>query len=668
MIFGPLPPVIPILHLGDLVVELVSKFKLPLSIFSVPAIDAIIAKVSQVVNADLQLDINHLQKTHLLRNRFELVEDKLQLVTCRRRHYLSLVLVPAHRKMLTGLLLGDHTLSVERLCYPVRYCRAIPREERLCRFCRGAVEDEVHALLGCDAHGPLTELREDFLSDAFECDPVLEAVFALLTHYDFLRQLVSSRKAIARFAKFVCQVLNLYDRYQRYIPDGYSNPATMWMPAFPPEVLMRIFSYIKDNESFSELALTSRQFNVLGREEQTRNKYWQKAEDVQPRIARWRTSPQWHLLKDLNIHLADYSDDMATQNIAALDIFSNLSALTIRNGRITPIVHAALMGLMSLMSLRLMWCLLCVVDRAAPAPPTPFTVTSPVLHAVHVMDRSGERLDDLTIGALCVRGLVLIPVHLLHGLQSLSISSDQSASRVIRQGHALLPDAHNLVHLSAVAPPSAYNPEPRPASAALVLSALTSFVGPRCLAGELMHGAGHLAALTGTNEITTLQALDILAALTPHAMRSIEMTLTRWADEVLYEIVHRFAACKRVRLIYRYLGPSDVFLFHAGHHLERMPVLNMLLLHARPEDTFERVPHPSYYGYSVGEYFQAKQKWEADGAAGMRAVPPPPNEVQMWEYLAVWTRYNPRLEVISVGAGERLWTRAFRGRVWSLGA
>ncbi|KAJ7689801.1 hypothetical protein B0H17DRAFT_1331614 [Mycena rosella] len=423
---------------------------------------------------------------------------------------------------------------------------------------------------------------------------------------------------------------------------------------------MRIFSYIKDNESFPKLALTSRQFNVLAREEQTRNKYWQKAEDVQPRIASWRTSPRRHLLKDLNIRLADHSDDLATQNIAALDIFSNLSALTIQNGRITPTVRAALMGLTSL---RLMWCLLYIVERAAPPPATPFTVMSVMLHEAEIADRSC--LDDLAIRAFRARGLALVPMHLLHGLQSLSISSDRSVARVIPQAHALLPDAYNLVHLNAVGPPSAYNPEPRAAPAALVLPALTTFVGPRCLAGELVRGAGHLAALTVTNDVTAPQAFDVLSALTPHAMRSIEMPLTRWADEVLCEIAHRLTACKHVRLVYHYLGPSDGFLFDAGHHLEPMPVLNTLLLHARPVGAFEKAL--SYYGYSAGGYIQAKQKWEADGAAGMRAVPLPPSEAQMWEYLAMWTRYNPRLEVISVGVRERLWTRAFRDRVWSLG-
>ncbi|KAJ7685887.1 hypothetical protein B0H17DRAFT_941069, partial [Mycena rosella] len=149
----------------------------PTDFLSVPTIDTIIAKVSEVVDADLKFNIDHLQKTDLLCNRLELVKDRLQLVTRRHRHYLTLVLVPAHRKALTGLLLEDHTLSVERLRYPVRYRLPVPREECLCHFCQAAAEDEVHVLLDCDAHAPLTALRETFLKDSFTGDPVLEPAY-----------------------------------------------------------------------------------------------------------------------------------------------------------------------------------------------------------------------------------------------------------------------------------------------------------------------------------------------------------------------------------------------------------------------------------------------------------------------------------------------------------
>jgi hypothetical protein len=193
---------------------------------SLPAIEAISKKVVEVVDADLQFDINFLQKTHLLRNRLEKADDSdtLSLVTRRRRHYLTMVPIPAHRKAITRLLLSDHNLSVERLRYRTRYRLPIPREARLCRFCRVSIEDEVHALLECETHVPLAEIRDRFLDDVFKRDPALEAEYMRLSHLDFLRRMVSSRKAIQRLAKYVFDVLSLFDSFERYIPAGFNVP------------------------------------------------------------------------------------------------------------------------------------------------------------------------------------------------------------------------------------------------------------------------------------------------------------------------------------------------------------------------------------------------------------------------------------------------------------
>ncbi|KAJ7137429.1 hypothetical protein C8R43DRAFT_893660 [Mycena crocata] len=196
----------------------------PADLLSVDTVSAIAKKVAEVVDADLQFDIDHLQKTHLLRGRLELVDEKLSLVTRRRRHYLTMVTIPAHRKALTRLLLSDHNLSIERLRYPARYRQRIPREERLCRFCLAEVEDEAHALLECQAHIPLVQMREAFLAAVFEIDAKLEEAFDCMNHLDFLRRLLCSRGAITWVAKYVCDVLAIFDKFQRYIPVGYNIP------------------------------------------------------------------------------------------------------------------------------------------------------------------------------------------------------------------------------------------------------------------------------------------------------------------------------------------------------------------------------------------------------------------------------------------------------------
>ncbi|KAJ7197119.1 hypothetical protein C8J57DRAFT_988766, partial [Mycena rebaudengoi] len=116
------------------------------------------------------------------------------------------------------LTVSDHNLSVERLRYPARYRQAIPRDKRLCRFCLVAVEDEVHAMLDCEAYTPLVLMRRECLTDIFGDDPALRPAYGLLTRYEFLQRMLASRKAVTRVAKYVHDVLALFDRFQRFIP------------------------------------------------------------------------------------------------------------------------------------------------------------------------------------------------------------------------------------------------------------------------------------------------------------------------------------------------------------------------------------------------------------------------------------------------------------------
>ncbi|KAF7354570.1 Reverse transcriptase domain-containing protein [Mycena sanguinolenta] len=186
------------------------------------SVKAITERVLEVLDADLQCDIDTFERTHLLRDRVERISEgedqfRLGLVTRRRRHYLDIV-VPAHRKAITRLMLSDHNLSVERLRYPGRYRAAAPRDLRLCRFCRGAVEDEAHALLVCTAHPGLRLLRETFLRDVMVEIRGIEGRWSADRPYDFLKLLLSSRKTTARLAKFVADVMAIYDSHPRYIP------------------------------------------------------------------------------------------------------------------------------------------------------------------------------------------------------------------------------------------------------------------------------------------------------------------------------------------------------------------------------------------------------------------------------------------------------------------
>ncbi|KAJ7811341.1 hypothetical protein B0H14DRAFT_2378434 [Mycena olivaceomarginata] len=125
---------------------------------------------------------------------------------------------------MTGLLLRDHNLSVERLRYAARYRDAVPCQFRLCRFCRGSVEDEVHALFDCSAEPRLIVLRNEFLKTLAENDPGIRALHGTISNYEFLLRLVPSRKAVKIFAKYIYLVLSVFQETPRYFPVVFRTP------------------------------------------------------------------------------------------------------------------------------------------------------------------------------------------------------------------------------------------------------------------------------------------------------------------------------------------------------------------------------------------------------------------------------------------------------------
>ncbi|KAJ7453322.1 hypothetical protein B0H11DRAFT_2201038 [Mycena galericulata] len=449
------------------------------------------------------------------------------------------------------------------------------------------------------------------------------------------------------------------------------------LASFPPEVLMRMLSFVKDNNSFKDIVKVSRQFYALGTEERARNMYWKYAKDVEPRLVQWAQNPRRHHTKELNISLLSYDQNFILQQkiFASLHIFPNLTSLTIRGGRITGHIHTAVTHLPNLRRLRLQWCGIYAVERTAAPPAHPFTVTSLVLHEVHVFDRTGEELDILDAAALQQRNLSLMPLALLNGLTALEISSDRSSARVLRQAYCFLRDTPLLAELRIEGPPpssSLYEDDPLglgpgpspspPLPPALALPLVHTFRGPHCIAASLMASAAHIAEVVLTDEMTPAQALIIVNSLHPGAVRNVELTLERWDEEVACEIGSRFVQCKRIQIVHRYGGPSEEWLFNFG--IRRLPpTLNTLLIHARPQNAVRKEPRPHFSGHS--DYFAEKKKWDDEGAAGLRDVPPPPGEEDVREAFAVWKRYMPYLEVVAVGG--RLWTKDFGGSVWQAG-
>ncbi|KAJ7186300.1 hypothetical protein GGX14DRAFT_374880, partial [Mycena pura] len=130
----------------------------------------------------------------------------------RLRHYLTMVVVPAHRKAMTCLLLGDDNLSVERLRYATHYRESIPRELRLCRFCRGGIEDEVHALFNCIGNPSLVQLRAQFLDALKSVNSGTWDSYMKMSNYDSMLKIFPSRKAVAIYAEYIFLVLKVLMR------------------------------------------------------------------------------------------------------------------------------------------------------------------------------------------------------------------------------------------------------------------------------------------------------------------------------------------------------------------------------------------------------------------------------------------------------------------------
>lgn len=124
----------------------------------------VLVSAAEVAMRDsVQALIDTSSKLRLLRGRKERDGDgRLATTPLAFRHYLR-VPIHDHRVALTKLILSDHILCEERGRWIEGERQRIPREWRLCRLCRRAVESPEHALLECQADEPAA-LRLIFIS------------------------------------------------------------------------------------------------------------------------------------------------------------------------------------------------------------------------------------------------------------------------------------------------------------------------------------------------------------------------------------------------------------------------------------------------------------------------------------------------------------------------
>lgn len=179
------------------------------------------SRLQQCLRTSLNDAISSGHKTYLLQGRLEPQSDgTLRHETMCLRHYLQVPTL-AHRRSLTRILLGCHLLAVERLAWAERYRRVVPHEERLCRFCRRAVEVPEHGMLRCVASAELVNARIRYLSSIYEARPGIPKASAYRDAAEYLRLLVSDRQTIALTSAFAHEVLKIYSRIPMYMPAEY---------------------------------------------------------------------------------------------------------------------------------------------------------------------------------------------------------------------------------------------------------------------------------------------------------------------------------------------------------------------------------------------------------------------------------------------------------------
>ncbi|KAF5371511.1 hypothetical protein D9615_009610 [Tricholomella constricta] len=124
---------------------------------------------------------------------------------------------PRHRHAITQLLLCDHPLAVEQLRRRRLTTGRIERGQRLCRFCRTAVEDEVHALFGCSSSQRLLLARDLYLAHLFSQRPDTRAMFYTSPATAFVDFLVNHAETLPSFAAYVHEVFHIYDEAPMFL-------------------------------------------------------------------------------------------------------------------------------------------------------------------------------------------------------------------------------------------------------------------------------------------------------------------------------------------------------------------------------------------------------------------------------------------------------------------
>ncbi|KAJ7436384.1 hypothetical protein B0H11DRAFT_1754854 [Mycena galericulata] len=122
------------------------------------------------------------------------------------------------------MMLSTHLLALERLRHVDHEHQSVPRDERLCRLCLGAVESLEHALVECQALRAILDMRNVFLDNSFRAVPKMQTkmaeILAEISSVEFLKAIIYERSTIVLVDKFVHDVLEEFYAVPVYHPGG----------------------------------------------------------------------------------------------------------------------------------------------------------------------------------------------------------------------------------------------------------------------------------------------------------------------------------------------------------------------------------------------------------------------------------------------------------------
>ncbi|KAJ7635537.1 hypothetical protein DFH06DRAFT_1479162 [Mycena polygramma] len=177
---------------------------------TVPRVEDAMKTVKKSMEAWVDHEIHNSARTKdLLTGRLEMDKETGGLIkkSLDFRHYLR-VKTADHRRALTRMVLSSHSLAVERRRWKERGKNIVPREWRLCRFCKEEVEDPAHAMFMCK-HLPLVVLREAFLTKLYAEIPDIRGQFT--DPIGFFRGVLARREITPVLAKLAFDVQKIYD-------------------------------------------------------------------------------------------------------------------------------------------------------------------------------------------------------------------------------------------------------------------------------------------------------------------------------------------------------------------------------------------------------------------------------------------------------------------------